>query len=142
MERTQKSRFLGVYSVYTVLSHGKLLIYTFSFKIYINVANQNVHSALLLQWDMKLNLDNIQQDTYKTQKSKTKLQTKGRKIQKETKGLGFKDTVKIWGLLNKLADQVRVSGPRLLKWKNLSASPWDMGENQNLTRKHLQTVFK
>lgn len=48
MERTQKSRFLGVYSVYTVLSHGKLLIYTFSFEIYINVASQNVHSALLL----------------------------------------------------------------------------------------------
>lgn len=40
MERTQKSRFLGVYSVYTVLSHGRLLIYTLSFKIYINVANQ------------------------------------------------------------------------------------------------------
>lgn len=38
MERTQKSRFLGFYSVYTVLSHGKLLIYTLSFKIYINVA--------------------------------------------------------------------------------------------------------
>lgn len=58
--------------------------------------------TLLPQWNMKLNLDNIQQDTYRTQKSKTKLQTKGRKIQKETKGSGFKDTVKVWGLLNKL----------------------------------------
>lgn len=34
---------------------------------------------------------------------------KGRKIQKETKRSGFKDTTKVWGLLNKLADQLRVS---------------------------------
>lgn len=82
-----------------MLSHGKLLIYTFSFKIYTNVANQNIHSAAAV--NVKLDPDNVQQDTYKTQKSKPELQTKGRKIQKETKGLGFKDTVKVWGLLNK-----------------------------------------
>lgn len=100
MERTQKSRSLGVYSVYTVLSHGKLLIYTFRFKIYINVASQNVHSALLPQRSAKINPDNIRQDAYRTRRSQTKLQTKGKKIQKETKGSGFKDTVKVWGLLN------------------------------------------
>ena len=49
--REHRSHNFWVSTVYTVLSHGKLLIYTFSFKIYINVANQNVHSALLLpQW--------------------------------------------------------------------------------------------
>ena len=46
--REHRSHNFWVSTVYTVLSHGKLLIYTFSFKIYINVANQNVHSALLL----------------------------------------------------------------------------------------------
>lgn len=83
---------------------------------------------------MKLNLDNIEQDTYKTQKSQTKLQTKGRKIQKETKGSGFKDTMKVWGLLNKLqvprqGFQLWVSRVRVLV-RHLGV--W--GENQNLTR--------
>lgn len=35
---------------------------------------------------MTLNLDDTEQDTYETRKSKTKLATKGGKIQKETKG--------------------------------------------------------
>lgn len=90
---------MSVYSVYTVLSHGKLLLYTLSFKIYINVANQNVHSAAAA--NMKPDPDNARRDTYKTRKSKPELQTEGRRIQKETKGLGFKDTVKVWGLLDK-----------------------------------------
>lgn len=88
---------------------------------------------------MTLNLDDTEQDTYETRKSKTELPTKRGKIQKETKGAGFGDAVKVRASYTG-ADQVRVSGCGLLNEDSvLHLGTWR--ENQNLTGKHLQTIF-
>lgn len=53
--------------------------------------------------------DDTEQDTYKTQKSKTELPTKRGKTQTETNGSGFEEPVRV-GASCAVADQGRASG--------------------------------
>lgn len=74
---------------------------------------------------MKLDLDNVNKIHVKHGNAKLNSQPR-QETQTETRGLGFKDTAKVWGLLHTL--ELTSEGFRLwvFKWKNLSASPGDM----------------
>lgn len=89
--------------------------------------------------DVTLNLDNTEQDTYKTREGKTELPTKGGKIQKEPRG--------------RASEMPGRSGPPTLELTSwglqaagfedsvLHLGTWGWGGHQNLTGKHLQTIF-
>lgn len=115
MERTQKSRFSGCL-LFT-------LCYLMANYSYIHLAPRSTEmqrSECPLappQWDMKLNADDTERGTYRTQ-SKPKLQMKAREIQKEAKRPGPP---------NKLVSQ---------GGNGDSALHLGTGKNPKLTRKH------
>ena len=134
--REHRSHNFWVSTVYTVLSHGKLLIYTFSFKTHINVANQNVLCSAAVKWSTTL--EDSEQETRKTWKSKTQLQSKvgnqGVGLQIHCRGPGSPTQPG--------ADQVGFSGCGFPHGRIPVLHLGTRGENQTLSRKCLQTVFK
>lgn len=78
----------------------------------------------------------------KHRKANPKLQTKGRKIQKETNSRGWKTP---WGsraILNNCRWSGKGSRFGFFKWKNLSASPWDMGRKPKPNKKTPSDSFQ
>lgn len=124
--REHRSHDFWVSTVYTVLSHGKLLIYTFSFKIYINVADQNVHSALLLQRGVKLGLTTLNETHTKHGKAKPNFQQKEGQSERKPRGWAPETPAGLGPPEPQPARRgLQVVG---LSGRNLSASPWDVGE--------------
>lgn len=141
--REHRSHNFWVSTVYTVLSHGKLLIYTFSFKIYINVANQNVHSALLLlheTWSSTLTtLNEIQT---KHRKAKPNFKQKEGKFKRKPRGRASKTLWRSGASWTKCSCPGEGFRLWVFKWKNLSASPWDMGRKPKPNKKTPSDSFQ
>lgn len=132
MEKTQKSRFSGC------------LLFTLCYLIanysYIHLAPRSKEMQRSecplapLQWDVKLNLDDTEQDTYRTRKANPNFKSKQGKSKRKPRGQASKDATKVQGLQTNCCQSRRNEGSQRFTL--------GQGRNPELIGKHCQTDFK
>lgn len=132
MERTQKSRFLGLLCSHCVISWQTTHIYIQLQDIYKRSKSECTLCSASAEWDVTLNLDDTEQDTYETRKSKTELPTK-RENPKGNQGGRLRRRREGAGLLHWswAGEGFRL---RAFKWR-LSVSPWHVEGKPKSNRK-------